>query len=403
MLLEQKNYDKTALLGKTVLLTGGGGGIGFEAARAFSYMGAKVVIAEIDTSRGEAAQTSINTEFGNNNVDFFQIDLADEAQIDKLYEYVMEKYAGLDVIVNNAAVVPMGAVDAVSIADWDLSYAVNLRAPVLLTQKFLPAMKTTGGVIVFNPSAPGAYMSGYEIFKTAQEELCAALETELEGTSVLTYAIAPGFVKTDTCIKAVETVAASMGITTDEFYLSVDGLTTDVETAGAGYAVSVVNAEQYHGKKTMSYQVLVDNGLIAGATEKASGTAQASGIQKADDYEKLSLLFSDVAAAFFEQYQNWQKKKLFERQFVLTHFKKQMGLSAESVKTRFEDLLEQVRNGQWSGLFSNKELFLKLQDFYRSTRKMLQSYEKNAEQLKSDTALLDSWITTLQGIIDMLL
>ncbi len=43
MLLEKNNYSRDALTSKTVLLTGGGGGIGFEAARAFSYMGAKVI------------------------------------------------------------------------------------------------------------------------------------------------------------------------------------------------------------------------------------------------------------------------------------------------------------------------------------------------------------------------
>ncbi len=48
MLLEKNNYSRKALRNKTVLITGGGGGIGLEASRAFSYMGAKVIIAEID-------------------------------------------------------------------------------------------------------------------------------------------------------------------------------------------------------------------------------------------------------------------------------------------------------------------------------------------------------------------
>ena len=166
MLLE-KNIYKNALKSKTVLITGGGGGIGFEASRAFSYMGAKVIIAEIDIAKGSHAQKLINEEFGNENVDFYQIDISDEKQINALYEYIMGKYIRLDVIVNNAAVVPMGAIEKVSIADWDLSYAVNLRAPVLLIQKFLSSMRKTGGIIVFNPSASVTpYMSAYEIFKS---------------------------------------------------------------------------------------------------------------------------------------------------------------------------------------------------------------------------------------------
>lgn len=138
----------------------------------------------------------------NGTVDSFQIDITDEKQIDKLYEYIMEKYTRLDVLINNAAVVPMGAIDRVSISDWDLSYAVNLRAPVLLTKKFISSMRDTGGIIVFVPSAaPTAYMSAYEIFKTAQVEFCNTLCEEIDGTGIIAYSLAPGFVKTDTKYK----------------------------------------------------------------------------------------------------------------------------------------------------------------------------------------------------------
>jgi NAD(P)-dependent dehydrogenase (short-subunit alcohol dehydrogenase family) len=395
MLLENNNYNRNALLDKTVLLTGGGGGIGFEAARAFSYMGAKVIIAEIDVAKGEQAQTLINGEFGSGSVDFFQTDLADEKQIDALCEYIMDKYSRLDIIVNNAAVVPMGAVEAVPIDDWDLSYAVNLRAPVLLTQKFLPAMKKAGGIIVFNPSSPGAYMSAYEIFKTAQVELCNALAEEVADTPIITYGITPGFVKTETSIKAVETVAASMGITADEFSRTLNDVAIDVENAGTGYAVSVVNAEKYNGQITSSYQALLDAGLIENETETNVISSQA-------DYAHLSSLFNECADIFYGQYKDWQKKNVFQKKFALSHFKKITGLSADDFKRRLEILQSEVQNGDWMNSASAKELFVKLQDFYRQAVKMLASFEKDPAQLKSDTALLNEWISTLQKIIGKL-
>lgn len=157
----------------------------------------------------------------------------------------MYKYGHLDVLIHKAAVVPMGGIEAVPLADWDLSYAVNLRAPVILTKKFLPFMKNSGGIIAFVPSAaPTPYMSAYEIFKSAQVEFCNTLCEEIDGTSIITYAIAPGFVKTDTAIKSVEIVAASLGITPDEFFESCEEVITDAETAGVGYAISVVNAKK---------------------------------------------------------------------------------------------------------------------------------------------------------------
>ena len=395
MLLEKNNYSRGALFNKIVLITGGGGGIGFEASRAFSYMGAKVIIAEIDIDKGTQAQKLINSEFNNENVDFFQINLSDEKQIDKLCEYVLSKYDRLDIMINNAAVVLMGAVDAVPIADWDLSYAVNLRAPVLLTQKFLPVMQKTGGVIVFNPSNPGAYMSAYEIFKSAQVELCNTLAEEIVGTPVITYAITPGFVKTDTAVKAVKIVASSMGITTEDFYRTLEDVSVDAEIAGVGYAVSVVNAEKYNGQMTSSYQALADAGFIRDAAQTNSKPSQA-------DYDKLSSLFANIANVFYDQYEGWQKKNLFQKKFILGDFKKQMGLPAEIFKQQLETLQGQIQNHQWSRFADNKGMFIRLQHFYEHQRELLQGYEKNAAQLTSDTALLNSWIDILQGIIELL-
>ena len=397
MILEKNNYDKNALQNQIVLITGGGGGIGIEASRAFAYMGAHVIIAEIDADRGNQAQKLINEENLNGTVEFFQIDITDEKQIDKLYKYIMEKYTRLDVLINNAAVVPMGAIDTVSISDWDLSYAVNLRAPVLLTKKFISSMRDTGGIIVFVPSAaPTPYMSAYEIFKTAQVEFCNTLCEEIDGTGIIAYSIAPGFVKTDTAVKAVEIVATSLGITTEDFYKSLEELITDAEIAGVGYAVSVVKAKQYNGKEIMSYQVLMESGLISGDKEKSNST------QTKVDFDNLSFLFKSIADVFFDQYQNWQKKKLFEKQFILSDFKKQMGLPAESFKIQIETLQGQIHNNEWGNFLDSKEMFIKWRCFYEHQIKLLQGYEKNSVKLASDTKLLNSWIENLQEIIKIL-
>lgn len=397
MILEKNNYDRNALQDKIVLITGGGGGIGIEASRAFAYMGAHVIIAEIDAGRGKQAEKLINEESLNGTVDFFQIDITNEKQIDKLYEYIMDKYMRLDVLINNAAIVPMGAIDTVSISDWDLSYAVNLRAPVLLTKKFLSSMKKTGGIIVFVPSGnTNPYMSAYEIFKTAQVELCNTLCEEIDGMGIITYSIAPGFVKTDTAVNAVETVAASMGITVEDFYKSLEEFITDAEIAGVGYAVSVVKAKQYNGKEIMSYQVLTESGLISGGKEKLSST------HTQVDFDKLSFLFKSIADVFFDQYQNWQEKKLFQKQFILSDFKKQMGMPAESFKMRIEALQGQIHNNEWGNFLDSKEMFIKWQCFYEHQIKLLQGYEKNAAQLADDTKLINSWIENLQEIIKIL-
>ena len=397
MFLKKNNYSRKALLNKTVLITGGGGGIGYEASRAFSYMGANVIIAEIDAEKGRQAQRLINEEYNNEKVDFFQMDISDEKQIDALYKYIMDKYTQLDVLINNAAFVPMGAIEKVSISHWDLSYGVNLRGPVLLTQKFLPSMKNTGGIIAFIPSAAVTpYMAAYEIFKSAQVELCNTLFEEVSETKIMTYSIAPGFVKTDTAISAVEIVASSLEITTDDFYKSLEEVILDVELAGVGYAVSVVNAKKYNGQMTSSYQVLLDAGLILDKAVKQDHR------QIQVDYDRLTSLFTSIANIFFDQYQSWQKKKLFQKQFILADFKKQMGLSADSFKKQLEALQNESQNHQWDNFLNSKEMFKKLQRFYQHQKDLLQGYEKNPEQLANDTKLLNSWIDILQDIVDIL-
>ncbi len=401
MFLEQNNYSRTALLNKIVLITGGGGGIGYEASRAFSYMGAKVIIADIDAEKGRNAQVRINEEYGTNNVDFFEIDISQEKQIEELHNYIMDQYARLDVIINNAAAVPMGAIEKVSISNWDLSYAVNLRGPVLLLQKFLPFMKNTGGTIVFIPSAAVTpYMAAYEIFKSAQVELCNTLFEELSGTDVITYLIAPGFVITETAHRSVEIVASSLDITPESFYKSLEDVILDVELAGAGYAVSVVNEKKYNGQMTSSYQVLADEGLIIDNTTKKDNTPRKDNRSIQMDDVRLTALVTSIVTIFLDQYQGWQQKKLFQKQFILADFKKQMGISADHFKSQLETLQNQIQNHQWDSFLNSKDIFVKLQCFYEHQKELLKSYEKDATQLNNDTKLLDHWIDILQEIID---
>jgi NAD(P)-dependent dehydrogenase (short-subunit alcohol dehydrogenase family) len=135
MLIESANVHENSLQGKTVLLTGGGGGIGLEAAKALAWMGANVVIAEIDREKGQAAERQINGQLHTDRALFYPIDLAEREQIAALCAFLKDKFGFVDVVFNNATVASMGAVSDVDIAEWDRSYAVNLRAPVLLAQR----------------------------------------------------------------------------------------------------------------------------------------------------------------------------------------------------------------------------------------------------------------------------
>ncbi len=394
--IERAGFPKDIMRGKVALITGAGGGIGFEAARALAYLGAAVVIAEIDREKGERAQGAIEAENPSGRAVFYPVDIADDRQVLALRDFIREEYGALDVLLHNATVTPMGGVDSVALSDWDRSYAVNLRAPVLLTQTFLPWMKERkSGTIVFVPSSGAApYMGAYEVFKTAQVELCNTLAGELEGTNVVTYAIGPGLVKTETAQKAIGQVAALMGMTLPEFYEMNESHILDAETAGAGFAVSVVNAKRYNGQEIGSIQALMDAGVFAEQTAPSGGDAASK------DAAALAARVQNIVNTFDEQYRGWLERNIFERQWVLRDFKKTVGMAADAFHALMQNLSEAARRGDWDGIAEQKAWLGKLGEYYAHQHKLLQGFEKNPEKLRENSEAIRGWMEEVQAAID---
>ena len=259
---------------KTVLLTGAGGGIGVEAALSFAAMGARVILAEIDPANGEHAEEAVNAAYPASAA-FYEVDLSSDEQLRRMAQWIEANYGTPDVLFHNATITKMGAVDQVDVAHWDKSYAVNLRAPLLITQLFLPQMKArnSGAVAFVSSSGASPYMGAYEVFKTAQVELGNTIAMELEETNVAAYTIGPGLVKTQTAMSAIEVVAASMGMTTDAFYEMNGSHILGADAAGLGFALSAAYAEQYRGQEIGCIQVLMDCGVFEQEPDKTPKTA----------------------------------------------------------------------------------------------------------------------------------
>ena len=80
-ILSQLKLKPDALRGETVIVTGAGGGIGYEAARALLWLGANVVIAEINQPIGRMAEVTLEKEFGKDRVLFVTTDVGDETSV----------------------------------------------------------------------------------------------------------------------------------------------------------------------------------------------------------------------------------------------------------------------------------------------------------------------------------
>lgn len=398
MLIEKSNLKKDCLKGTSILLTGGGGGIGYETARALVWLGADVIIAEINEEKGTFAAQRINNELNTGRAHFYKIDLSIEEQIDDLCTYISEQFGSLDVIFNNATITPFGAVEDVSILDWDKSYAVNLRAPVLLTQRFLPDMKKHNkGTIVFVPSSGAApYMGAYEVFKTAQVELSNTLAGELE-TNIITYSIGPGLVKTETAQRGIETIAKLMKMSTDAFYQMNEKNMLDAEAAGTGFAISVALADKYNGQEISSIQALNDAKVFTEIFEQ-SNEQNLTGEQA----EKLKEALESIVKTYHEQYDGWIKRNVFERQWVLRDFKKTVGISVDEMKNEIIQISNLTEQNEYSTLNSHKNHFISLKKYYERQYYLLQGYEKDPYKLRENSDIILSWIAQLDFVLTSL-
>lgn len=95
-------FEKTTLQGKSILITGGGSGLGFAMARKFSELGAAIAICGRNAEKLEKAATTIRQAGGK--VATYAADISDYNQVDEMFKFVVHKLSGIDAIVNNAAV-----------------------------------------------------------------------------------------------------------------------------------------------------------------------------------------------------------------------------------------------------------------------------------------------------------
>src|SRR5215208_1490594 len=238
MVISQVGLKPDALQGETVIVTGAGGGIGYEAARALLWLGANVVIAEINHQNGRKAEYALEAEFGNDRILFVQTDVGDQASVRNLYNLSILAFGKVDAVLNNATIAVLGQVKDLPIEDWDRSYRVNLCGPVLMAKTFLSEMiRRNHGVFACVSSTGTAFLGGYETFKAAQVHLANTLDAELEGTNVIAYTIGPGLVPTKTASEAVAQLAPQLGMTVEELFEMNKNAVLSAEEAGAGFAV----------------------------------------------------------------------------------------------------------------------------------------------------------------------
>ena len=200
-----------SLTGKTVLITGGTGGIGKAAAVGLASMGARVGITGRDQARAERAATAIEAESGNPSVDVFVADLSSQAEVRRMAGEVLAAYPRLDVLVNNVG--GFWAHRHTTVDGLERTFALNHLAPFLLTSLLLERLKASAPARVVTVSS-GAQSMGkidfddlmgerdysgqraYNQSKLANVMFTYELARRLEAIRVTATALHPGMTNT---------------------------------------------------------------------------------------------------------------------------------------------------------------------------------------------------------------
>jgi retinol dehydrogenase 14 len=206
-----KITDSPSMSGKTVLVTGGTGGIGKATATGLARLGAHVGITGRDRARAEAAAADIRSASGSAAVDVFVADMSSQVQVRRLAQEVLDRYPRLDVLVNNVG----GFWNTRRVTDDGLehTFALNHLAPFLLTSLLLDRLRASAPARVVTLSS-GAQAMGridfddlqgersfsgqraYNQSKLANVMFTYELARRLEGTSVTATVVHPGVVRT---------------------------------------------------------------------------------------------------------------------------------------------------------------------------------------------------------------
>ncbi|CAL9672602.1 SDR family NAD(P)-dependent oxidoreductase [Streptomyces sp. enrichment culture] len=205
--------------GKTALVTGSGavGGLGHATAQALAAGGADLILTGRDPERGAQVVADLGAAGGEaaGKVRFVAADVSDVAGVRRL----AEEAGVVDILVNNASVMTFSPSVGQDPADYDAAFAVNVRAPFLLTALLAEKMAAGGGGSIVNVSstAAGLGMPGMAVYgatKAAIESLTRTWAAEFADSNVRVNAVAPGPMRTSKVVAAMGPDMGGMGLTT---------------------------------------------------------------------------------------------------------------------------------------------------------------------------------------------
>ena len=187
------------LTNNTILLTGGGSGIGLTLANKLAELGNKVIIS------GRRLEKLQEVNKANSQIAYIQTDVSNEESVKKLAHTIIEKYPALNMLINNAGVMQMYdiAKDGINtITTQSQEISTNITGPIMLGQLLLPHLLAKQEAAILNVSSGLAYTPFsaapvYSATKAALHSYTLSLREQLKGSSVKVFELLPPLVDTD--------------------------------------------------------------------------------------------------------------------------------------------------------------------------------------------------------------
>jgi NADP-dependent 3-hydroxy acid dehydrogenase YdfG len=213
---------------KVVIITGASSGMGEAAAKHLSNLGATVVLGARRTDRIDKLAKEINDNGGKALA--VAVDVTQRDQVKKLVDAAVEQYGRVDVLINNAGIMPLSLMESLHVDEWDKMIDVNLKGVLNGIAAVLPYMKEQkSGQIINTASVAGhKVFSGsavYSATKFAVRALTEGLRMEVKPYNIRTTIVCPGAVKTELLEhitdvgvrQANEEYVGAVGISPDSF------------------------------------------------------------------------------------------------------------------------------------------------------------------------------------------
>jgi NADP-dependent 3-hydroxy acid dehydrogenase YdfG len=188
------------IAGKIIVITGASSGMGEAAAGHLASLGAKVVLGARRADRLEALVSAI--EGGGGEALAIATDVTDRAQVARLIDSAVQRHGRIDVLINNAGIMPLSALESLKVDEWDRMIDVNIKGVLYGIAAALPHMKAQrSGHVISTASVAGHLVfpasAVYSGTKFAVRAICEGFRQEVKDYNIRTTILSPGAVKTE--------------------------------------------------------------------------------------------------------------------------------------------------------------------------------------------------------------